>query len=265
MKTTLAFLVLALISLLPAPYALGQLPNPREIPWPPKMDGLPTIAPGTRNDRTPSDMGSVMETRGEVELMIVKCRSQADAEIIRGAFWRLLGVWHDPETVRIAAEKTRKNKDVKTGDSVYTYASTEEASQALAFCVVGMGSFGLEPARPRFSIRITGSDLGGYWGQGTLGLPQVTGPTYERRIRRTVDFPRYSIEINRNFVRENPDQRLWASVIWHEMLHNIGFDHGTPRNASDNAAYDGFLITEWDNAIVRGTGLWLTDAQLRLR
>lgn len=263
MKTKASVVVFAMIGVVWTSVAFGQIPNPREIPWPPKVGGLPTIIPKTTDGRTPAGSGSILEKRGEVELMIVRFRSQQDAETIRAAFWYLLGKWYDEEVIRSASAKVRRNRDVKTGTFDYTYATTEEANQALLFCVVGMKPFGLEPRQPRLSIRITGADISPWAGRGTVGLPTVIGSTYERRLKKVVDFPRYSIEINRDEVARNRDQQLWASVIWHEMLHNIGFDHGTPKNENDLAAYRGYLITEWDEAICPNLGEPLTGGGRR--
>lgn len=241
--------------------------NPPKIEWPP-FD----VGPTRVNGRTP--VGTIRDVRGGVDVVAKGFKSQRHAEKVRDAFWLMLTRWHRPEVVAATAEAMTRHRDnvltrqgpPKTNPAAgkkasgtpfdetdYSGKSLDEKKQVVAFCVLGMGNFGLEPGKENLRITITGtpsSSMPTFEGQKCLGRGEEGYfGVVDASSGKTPKVPTFKIEVNRDEV-ENLSLDALAGVIWHEMLHNIGFDHAdTDKKTTFNSAYKGYLIDEWGNAV----------------
>jgi hypothetical protein len=148
--------------------------------------------------------------------------------------------FHEPRVLDCAARYSRRHRE-NTKDNQgktweVTFDTTKEAREALNFGAWGLIKYwGLDPKGRRFDIEIVGDDLGKSLGQARVGILQPG------------QYPRYRIKLNRGTIAKRTADQI-AGTIFHEMLHNIGWTHGTSGKGYE-VDYAKYLIKEWGLAI----------------
>lgn len=175
--------------------------------------------------------------RDRVKVSIRGFKSDNDKEKVRQALWIAVKRFYEPHVLECAAKYSRRHRERVSGkDYRSTFDSTKEARESADFAAVGLiRYYGLDPKGRRFDIAITGGELGKATGRAPVG------------IIKPGEFPSYRIELHRDTIAHRTADQI-AGTIFHEMMHNIGWRHGTSGKGYD-VDYAKYLITEWGRAI----------------